>query len=69
LLPENSSRPEEGIPTWSADGKSIVFGGLRKQFANPADKLPRDSIDPSLNRRRIFVIACRKGWSLVGSSQ
>ena len=28
LLPGDANRPEEGIPTWSYDGKSIVFGGL-----------------------------------------
>lgn len=28
LFPGDSGRPEEGIPTWSADGKSIVFGRL-----------------------------------------
>jgi Tol biopolymer transport system component/DNA-binding winged helix-turn-helix (wHTH) protein len=36
LLPGDESKKEEGIPTWSRDGRSIVFGELRYDAKNIA---------------------------------
>jgi DNA-binding winged helix-turn-helix (wHTH) protein/Tol biopolymer transport system component len=36
LLPGNENRKEEGIPTWSGDGRSIAFGELRYDVNNIA---------------------------------
>lgn len=36
LLPGNENRKEEGIPTWSADGRLIAFGELRYDAKNIA---------------------------------